>query len=208
MRVSFFISKLFKKLHLPAIKNSTIDKKSKICPGAHLVNTNVDKYSYIGNFSTVINCNIGSFCSIADNCLIGSMAHPTDWVSSSPVMYAGKNCLKTNFSKKVFVESQKSSVGNDVWIGDGVKIKAGITIGDGAIIGMGSVVTHDVPPYEIWAGNPAKLIRKRFDDETIERLLKSKWWDLSYGELLELGDCFDNVKMFLDKIDERKSREA
>ena len=55
--------------------------------------------------------------------------------------------------------------------------KSGVTISDGAVIGMGSVVTHDVGPYEIWAGNPARMIRKRFDDETVENLKQIKWWN-------------------------------
>ena len=59
---------------------------------------------------------------------------------------------------------------------------------------MGSVVTHDIPPYEIWAGNPAKLIRKRFDDETISKLLEIKWWDWNDVKIRENASCFDNPK--------------
>jgi virginiamycin A acetyltransferase len=68
-------------------------------------------------------------------------------------------------------------IGNDVWIGNSVTIMPGVKIGDGAVIGTNSLVTKDVEPYSIVAGNPAKLIRKRFDDDTIEFLLKLKWWD-------------------------------
>ena len=69
-------------------------------------------------------------------------------------------------------------IGNDVWIGYEAVIMAGVTIGDGAIIGTRAVVTKDVPPYTIVGGVPAKLIRKRFPDDVIERLLSLKWWDL------------------------------
>ena len=70
-------------------------------------------------------------------------------------------------------------VGNDVWIGYEAVILAGVTIGDGAIIGARAVVTKDVPPYTIVGGVPAKQIRKRFNEETIDTLLKLKWWDWS-----------------------------
>ena len=68
-------------------------------------------------------------------------------------------------------------IGNDVWIGLEATIMPGVTIGDGAIIGAKSVVTHDVEPYTIVAGNPARMVKKRFDDETIKRLLKIQWWN-------------------------------
>ena len=99
-----------------------------------------------------------------------------------------------------FTKYKKTVIGNDVWIGNNCIIKGGITIGDGAIIGMGSVVTHDVPPYEIWAGNPAHLIRKRFDDETIKQLIEIKWWDMSEEELQEIGDLFKNPEELINHL--------
>lgn len=70
-------------------------------------------------------------------------------------------------------------IGNDVWIGDGATILSGVNISDGSVIGAKSLVTKNIGPYEIWGGNPAKLIRKRFDDETINFLLDLKWWNFS-----------------------------
>ena len=77
-------------------------------------------------------------------------------------------------------------IGNDVWIGQNATILPGVHIGDGAIIGANSVVASDVAPYTIVAGNPAKLIRKRFDDELTALLLKFKWWDKSIDEINSL----------------------
>lgn len=77
-------------------------------------------------------------------------------------------------------------IGNDVWIGQNVTILPGVHIGDGAIIGANSIVASDVAPYTIVAGNPAKLIRKRFDDELTALLLKFKWWDKSIDEINSL----------------------
>lgn len=89
-------------------------------------------------------------------------------------------------------------IGNDVWIGQNVTILPGVHIGDGAIIGANSVVACDVAPYTIVAGNPAKLIRKRFDDELTALLLKFKWWDKSIDEinkLLPILTCSDLEKI-------------
>lgn len=73
----------------------------------------------------------------------------------------------------------------------------GVTIGDGAVIGAGSVVTKDVGPYEIWAGNPARFIRKRFDDETIEKLLESQWWNWDDEKLKQYGEKFQSPEEFV-----------
>ena len=84
-------------------------------------------------------------------------------------------------------------VGNDVWIGQNVTILPGVHIGDGAIIGANSVVGSDIPSYTIAVGNPCRVIKKRFDDETIEKLLKLKWWDYPIGIIEEnIEKLFDN----------------
>jgi virginiamycin A acetyltransferase len=77
-------------------------------------------------------------------------------------------------------------IGNDVWIGQNAVILPGVNIGDGAIIGANSVVGSNISPYTIVAGNPAKVIRKRFDEELIDLLLRFKWWDKSITEINEL----------------------
>ncbi|MBP0989570.1 MAG: CatB-related O-acetyltransferase, partial [Oscillospiraceae bacterium] len=96
-------------------------------------------------------------------------------------------------------------IGNDVWIGQNAVILPGVRIGDGSIIGVNSVVGNDVEPYTIVAGNPARILRKRFDDELIELLLRFKWWDKSVEEinaLIPILTCSD-----LDKVrDELKKR--
>ena len=93
---------------------------------------------------------------------------------------------------------------NDVWLGLNVLVKAGVRIGTGAIIGMGSVVTKDIPAYEIWAGNPARKIRDRFDDETKQKLLESRWWEYDEKKLSELAVNFNNVSDFLQEMEKNK----
>ncbi|EJT6167524.1 CatB-related O-acetyltransferase [Clostridium perfringens] len=105
--------------------------------------------------------------------------------------------MKKNYSNHKFDIYNKTVIENDVWIGANTLIKSGVKIGNGAIIGMGSVVTKNVPPYEIWAGNPAKCIRKRFDDDIIEKLLLIKWWEYSEEKLTKESENFNNIELFI-----------
>lgn len=201
-KLIYIVSRLINRRPV-SIKNSKINKKAVIGNGAQIVDSCIGKYTYIYE-SSVIATNIGSFCSIAADCTIGGGSHPDKWVSTSPVFYVGRNCLRKNFSKNKYNEYKKTIIGNDVWIGSKCLIKSGISIGDCSIIGMGSVVTHDVPPYEIWAGNPARFIRKRFDNETIEKLKKIEWWNFSEEKLFTVGDYFNNPQNFIDYVENEK----
>ncbi len=181
------------------LQEAKIDKRASICCGVKFYRGNIGKYSYIGNNSFVSDTNIGNFTSISTNCYIGGTTHPIDWVSTSPVFHKWKNIMKKNFAKNEFEIFKKTEIGNDVWIGNSVMIKAGIKIDDGAIIGMGSVVTKDIGPYEIWAGNPAKMIRKRFDDKTIENLKKIEWWNWEDKKIEEYSNYFTKVENLINK---------
>ena len=199
-KIIYVVSKLLKKgLNIPAIKNCKIHKSSRVCVGSHIVSSIIGKYSYVGDYSEVVNVSIGCFCSIGGNCVIGGLGHPIDWVSSSPVFHEGKNVMRKNFSNHRFETSKKTTIENDVWIGSNCLIKSGVTIGDGAIIGMGSVVTKDVEPYSIVGGNPAKLIRKRFTNEVIEKLKELKWWNFEEEKIFLLAQTFNDIESFLTK---------
>ena len=91
-----------------------------------------------------------------------------------------------------------TTIGNDVWVGSGVRIKAGVSIGDGAIVGAGSVVTRDVVPYAVVGGVPARMIRVRFPDQVVKRLLRVQWWRYN---LLGLSLPWDNVMAALDELE-------
>lgn len=184
-------------LQPPALTDCKIDKTSAVCSGSQVNTTSMGRYSYIGHDCFFENVDVGSFCSIADNCRVGGAMHPIQRVSSSPVFHAGKNVMKKNFCYLESIETPKTVIGNDVWIGANVCVKAGVTIGDGAVIGMGAVVTRDVAPYEIWAGVPARLIKKRFDDEIIKKMLKTQWWNWDDEKIVRLADNFENVEDFL-----------
>ena len=119
-----------------------------------------------------------------------------DWVSMSPVFYYGKDSVKAKFSQHHRLTPLITTIEHDVWIGRGL-IKQGVTIGTGAVIGMGSVVTNNVKPYEIVAGNPAKHIRNRFGEEVIVALYESNWWLLADGELFKYAEYINSPADFI-----------
>lgn len=196
-KLEYYWSKFLKKIRMRAFINVDIDKRSKVCSGSQLVNVKMGKYSDIGYDCTIINTEIGAFCSLGANIIIGGAPHTIDWVSTSPVFNENKDHLPKKFSYHKFSLTSRTIIGNDVWIGNNVLIKADLTIGDGAVIGMGSVVTKNIGPYEIWAGNPAKLIRKRFEEDRIAALLKTRWWDWDDKEIEARGHLFNDVESFL-----------
>ena len=147
------------------------------------------------------NLSIGSYCSLASGITIwlGS-EHITDWVSTYPFDQIADFKVASNTITKGDV-----NIGNDVWIGFGATILSGVTIGDGAIIGAKSVVSKNVDPYAIVAGNPCKVIRKRFSDDIIERLLEIKWWDWPKDKILGNMSYFttSNVDDFVNRFNNK-----
>lgn len=142
---------------------------------------------------------IGKFCQIGAGVefVMNGANHQMNAVSTYPFYIFG-SWDQSAPSKEDLPFKGDTVVGNDVWIGQNSTILPGVHIGDGAIIGLNSVVTRDVPPYTIVTGNPAKAVRKRFDDELIDLLLKLKWWDKSIEEinaLIPLLSCSDLAKV-------------
>ncbi|MFA6148733.1 MAG: CatB-related O-acetyltransferase [bacterium] len=201
MMISYLWAKLFKKIRGSAVINSKIDKTSKIEAGCSIVNSTFDRYSFCGYDCTIVNCEVGAFCSIANDVKIGGARHPMEWVSMSPVFYAGRDSIKKKYSTHERGDDIKTVIGNDVWIGENALIKAGVCIGDGAVIGMGSVVTNNVAPYSIVAGCPAKFIRKRFDDLTIDKLLEIKWWKFDENQLHKYAKFVTSPEIFIGEVE-------
>jgi acetyltransferase-like isoleucine patch superfamily enzyme len=178
---------------------------------------NLERLVKIGAYSYAVSgylfsVEIGRYCSFGENVQIGRQNHPINWLSTSPFFYMiGNNIMSSASDDKTVLDSirkferpptnlKKTTIGHDVWIGHGAIVNAGINIGTGAIIAAGSVVTKDVSPYEIVGGNPAKLIRYRFNEEIIYKLLKSEWWNCSPKMLSEFNieDIENNINKLID----------
>jgi chloramphenicol O-acetyltransferase type B len=124
---------------------------------------------------------IGKFCSIATGVkfmMSGNQGHDYTWIASYPLDFLDDDFDHYDrIAPKAYKSKGDTVIGNDVWIGAEALIMPGVRIGDGAVIGTRSLVTKNVGPYEIWGGSPAKLIKRRFGDQDIEKLLQLKWWD-------------------------------
>lgn len=152
--------------------------------------------------------NIGSYCSIASNVQIflGGQ-HRVDWVSTYPFPMFFR--MDSKFKEQCLLSDSKGDViiGNDVWLCANCTILSGVTIGHGAVIANGTMVSRDVEPYAVMAGNPAKLVKWRFDESTRKTLLESAWWDWAEDEIKAVMPklCNNNLNDFLNYIKSRKA---
>jgi len=146
---------------------------------------NVGKHTYgkiaINGIHLLDKINIGAFCSIGPGVetIVEGWHHNTDWCTTFPfTSFKGK---WKNHTKIKHVPKSKRiiNIGNDVWIGRDVLIFSDVTIGDGAVIGSRCIVTKDVPPYSVAVGNSMRVVKQRFSDDDIARLLEMKWWNWS-----------------------------
>lgn len=148
---------------------------------------------------------IGAYCSIADQVLILLGGHHrTDWVSSFPFpVFVGEAASIPDHG----TSRGDVIIGNDVWLCSRSTILSGVTIGDGAVVAAGAMVTQDVPPYAIVAGNPARLVRWRFDEEQREALLATRWWDWPEAEIRRISPlmCSDDIDAFLAYAQQRRT---
>ena len=173
--------------------------------------TYYDDFESVGNFQRNVrylfdftgdHLTIGKFCMIASGVefIMNGANHLVNAVSSYPFAVFGGDWANA-MDGKSYPKKGDTIVGNDIWLGYRATILPGVTIGDGAIIGSCSVVTRDVPPYSIVGGNPAKLIRQRFDDADIAQLLELRWWDWPIEKITKYASFLTgNIADFLAAV--------
>ena len=137
---------------------------------------------------------VGKFCSIADSVnFFPNADHDTKKISTYPFINCELVWPETADIKGHPMTRGDIVVGHDVWIGFGALIRSGVTIGNGAVIGMGSVVVKDIPPYAVAAGNPARVLRYRFEPEVIKRLNAIDWWDWSITNIRKYAQLLNST---------------
>lgn len=180
----------------------------------------IGKYTYFGANFSVVNSDsvIGKYCSFGANVQIGTNHHDMLLLTTSPIVnirikgqtinelkdfpaIQNQDFITFQQNKPISDKLKPVYIGNDVWVGNNVIIMGGVTVGDGAIVGAGALVTHDVPPYGVVAGVPAKIIKYRFDTKIIKELLNLKWWNRPEREIanMPLHDIEKCIKVLKGK---------
>ena len=164
--------------------------------------------SYIGEECTVF-AKTGRFCSIGHKVTVLTGTHPSHtYVSTHPVFFSLALQNGTTFVKKQKFHEKRYAdeknkygaiIGNDVWIGYNATLMGGVRIGDGAIVASGALVTSNVEPYRIVAGQPAKVIGQRFSDDQIRWLMQFRWWDKPLAWIKEHAEEFEDIEQFIKK---------
>lgn len=189
--------------------NSVLLGRNYVGKRTVLNHTTLGYGSYVSNDCDFTDTLIGRYTSIGTGVKTVLGSHPLDeHAALHPAFYSKEGALgytyvgKNSYEEFKYVDEDKNvqvSIGNDVWIGNDVKVLGGVSIADGSVVGAGAVVTKDTVPYGIYAGVPATLIRKRYDDETIEALLNLKWWDKGEDWIKAHIDDFESVSSLIKK---------
>jgi len=167
----------------------------------HISETSIDDFSYTSENCQIIYSTIGKFVNIASYVRLNPGQHPMKWASQHHMLYR-KSMYGFGEDDVSFFDWRREkhvSIGNDVWVGHNVTVMGGVSIGNGAVIGSGAIVTKDVPAFAIVVGNPARILKYRFDKEIIEELEKIAWWDWSYEEIKNSLDDFKDIEQFIKK---------
>lgn len=218
MRLKYYLQKLIGNLFVEPIipmgktigyslvkserSNCALGNNTKVVSPYFLHGVQLGDYSYLARNSHASYCSIGKFCSIGPNFCCGLGMHPTNGISTAPMFYSrAKQNGMTLCEKDEYEESRRTFIGNDVFIGANVTVLDGVTIADGAVIGAGAVVVGDIPPYAVAVGVPAKVVKYRFDEATIQKLLEIQWWNDNTEALRKVKDHFWDVDAFLKDTD-------
>lgn len=168
------------------VRDSRLGRFTEVGVRTSIVESTMDDYSYVAGDSDIVYTTIGKFCSIAAHVRINPGNHPMDRASQSHFTYRASRYFPGEADEAAFFAWRRShpvSIGHDVWIGHGAVVLPNRTIGTGAVVAAGAIVTKDVPAYAIVAGNPARLVRMRFEPAIADGLAQLAWWDWPHERL-------------------------
>jgi len=188
------------------VRDAVLGRYTEVGARTVFAESTLGDYSYVVNDSNIIYTTIGKFCSIAAHTRINPGNHPMQRASQAHFTYRASAYFEDAEDEAAFFDWRRSTpvtIGHDVWIGHGAIVLAGRRIGTGVVVAGGAVVTKDVPDYTIVAGNPARIIRRRFPEEIAERLKALAWWDWEHAQLRIALDDFRalSVEAFLEKYE-------
>jgi phosphonate metabolism protein (transferase hexapeptide repeat family) len=172
----------------------------------------VGDFSYFERHCEAIYTQIGKFCSIAANSRLNALEHPIERITSHKVSYRPNEYFRYLGVDADFRERRQGksvTIGHDVWIGHGAVIMPGVSIGNGAVVGANAVVTRNVGAYEIVAGTPARLLRRRFSEEIAARIEALSWWDWPLARLADAIPDMQSlpIEAFLDRWEKLAAEE-
>lgn len=177
---------------------------NKLSDNSSFLNSSMGYASYVSDHSFIKNTVIGRYTCIANEVMTVAGNHPVSFASVHLAFYSVDQkpsyIKQSKFEDFNYLDSEKRisvEIGNDVWIGARATIHEGVTIGDGAVVAAGAIVTKDVPPYAIVGGVPAKIIKYRFDEGIIKKLLELKWWNKDMDWIIQHAEIFDSPENLL-----------
>ncbi len=168
------------------VRDVTFGRYTEVGERTIVAESTMDDYSYVVNDSNIIYTTIGKFCSIAAMTRINPGNHPMHRATQAHFTYRSSAYFEGETDDVAFFDWRRAhhvTLGHDVWIGHGAIILPGRTIGTGAVVAGGAVVTRDVEPYTIVGGTPAKVIKRRLDVRTSDRMMALAWWDWDHERL-------------------------
>lgn len=168
------------------ISGSQVGRYTEIGEGTRLRNTTFGDYSYTDRHCDIANASVGKFVNIASCVRIGATDHPLDRASLHHFMYRSSYFWPDEADDAAFFarrDARRTVIGHDTWLGHACMIKPDVTVGHGAVVAAGAIVTRDVAPYTVVAGNPARWLRDRQPAKIAQRLIALAWWDWDHERL-------------------------
>ncbi|MGR3793551.1 chloramphenicol acetyltransferase [Vannielia sp. SX4] len=188
------------------IEGSTFGRFCEVKRGSRVAWSAFGDYAYCDRYCDIANASVGKFSNIASFVRIGATDHPLDRASLHHFMYRSAALWEDAEDDAAWFAARRARrtvIGHDTWIGHGAMVKPEVTVGHGAVVAAGAIVTKDVGPYEIVAGNPARLLRRRQPEAVVERLIALAWWDWSHDAIRAALEDFRGLsaEAFLEKYE-------